>query len=145
MSVIQQIKEKYAKLMAVIIAIALIIFVVMLAFENGGSLFQGTNSTTVGTVNGTKIDFLDFQSKVDLNENNLRQQGFTTGSALQQQAIENAWNQEVNRIIQEKELNRLGITIGKRELGDILYGPNAPQDLKAGFTDSTGFYNAAMA
>lgn len=145
MSVIQQIQEKYAKLMAVIIAIALIIFVVMLAFENGGSLFQGTNSTTVGTVNGTKIDFLDFQSKVDLNENNLRQQGFTTGSALQQQAIENAWNQEVNRIIQEKELNRLGITVGKRELGDILYGPNAPQDLKAGFTDSTGFYNAAMA
>ena len=44
MSVIQKIQDKYAKLMAVIIAIALLTFVVMLAFENGGSLFQGGNS-----------------------------------------------------------------------------------------------------
>ena len=44
MSVIQNIQEKYAKLMAVIIALALVTFVVMLAFENGGSLFRGGNS-----------------------------------------------------------------------------------------------------
>ena len=37
MSVIQKIQEKYAKLMAVIIAVALLTFVVMLAFENGGT------------------------------------------------------------------------------------------------------------
>lgn len=145
MSVIQQIQEKYAKLMAIIIAIALIIFVVMLAFENGGNMFQGANSTTVGSVNGTKIDYLDFQKKIDQQENYLRQQGYGAGSALQQQAMEGAWSQEINQILQADEWDRLGITVENKELGDILYGANPPQDLKSSFTDSTGFYNAAMA
>ena len=52
MSVIQQIQEKYAKLMAIIIAVALLTFVVMLAFENGGSLFGSLNdSAKTGSLN----------------------------------------------------------------------------------------------
>ena len=36
--------------------------------------------------------------------------------------------------------------IGKKEIGDILYGANPPQDLKQQFTDEkTGAYNALMA
>ena len=54
MSVIQKIQEKYAKLMAVIIAVALLTFVVMLAFENGGTLFNAGPSNTVGLINGKK-------------------------------------------------------------------------------------------
>jgi len=40
MSVIQKIQDKYAKLMAIVIAVALLTFVVMLAFENGKIYFQ---------------------------------------------------------------------------------------------------------
>ncbi len=40
MSVIQKIQDKYGKVMAVIIALALVVFVIMLAFENGGSLLE---------------------------------------------------------------------------------------------------------
>jgi len=145
MSVIQQIQEKYAKLMAVIIAIALIIFVVMLAFENGGNMFAGGNSTTVGTVNGEEIDLMEFQKVVDQHETNLRSRNFGSGAALQQQAIEGAWSQEINRILQESEFDKLGLTVGKKELGDILYGVNAPEDLKKGFTDEAGNYNAQAA
>lgn len=145
MSVIQQIQEKYAKLMAVIIAIALIIFVVMLAFENGGNMFQGSNSTTVGSVNGTKIDVIDFQKKVDQQEDYMRSQGYGSGAMLQQQAIDAAWNQEINLVLQNSELDKLGIEIGKKELGDILYGANPPEDLKKSFTDESGAYNASAA
>src|SRR5690349_11173501 len=120
MSVIQKIQDKYAKLMAVIIAVALMIFVVMLAFENGGSLFRGGNSTSIGKVNGTSIEYNDFMRKVDQQEKNIEaRQGPQAG--LQQRAIEDVWNNEVNQILQDKELERLGIKVGRKELGDILY------------------------
>lgn len=146
MSVIQKIQEKYAKLMAVIIAIALLTFVVMLAFENGGSLFQSGPSTTVGTINGKKISAIAFSKAIDQQEANMQQQGYPSGAATRQQAIENAWNQELGRIVMTSELDELGMQIGKKEMGDILYGENAPQDLKQQFTDpQTGVYNAQLA
>jgi peptidyl-prolyl cis-trans isomerase D len=57
-----------------------------------------------------------------------------------------AWNQEVNQSILNSELGKLGIKVGKKEMGDILYGPNAPDDLKKSFTDpKTGIYDGRMA
>jgi len=145
MSVIQKIQDKYAKLMAVIIAVALLTFVVMLAFENGGSLFQGGPSTTVGVVNGTKIDALSFEKSIEQSEARLQQQGYPASMA-RQQAIDMAWGQEKDRIVMSSEFDKLGMQIEKKEVGDILYGPNAPQDLKQQFTDpQTGVYNAQLA
>jgi len=139
MSVIQKIQEKYAKLMAIIIAVALMIFVVMLAFENGGSLFRGGNSTTVGKVNGTTIDYNDFMRKVSVREKGMERQyaqmGYPT-TGIQQLAIENTWTTEVNDIIQQQELDKLGIKVGKKEMGDILYGVNAPPEWKRLFLQS---------
>lgn len=132
--------------MAIIIALALMIFVVMLAFENGGSLFRGGNSTTVGKVNGASIDYKDFMIKVGKQEKNMEARGYGSGSALQQQAVDAVWNDEVNDILQKSELDKLGISVGKKEMGDILYGPNAPDDLKRLFTDTaTGLYNGQLA
>jgi peptidyl-prolyl cis-trans isomerase D len=150
MSVIQKIQEKYAKLMAVIIAVALMTFVVMLAFENGGNLFRGGNSMTVGKVNGENIKYNDFLKKVDQQEQSLQAQyaqfGGATPPGLRQQAMDNAWNQEVNLVLQTNELEKLGMQLGKKERGDILYGAKPPDDLKKAFTDEkTGFYNAQMA
>ena len=145
MSVIQKIQEKYAKLMAVIIAVALLTFVVMLAFENGGSLFRGQENI-VGVINGKKIDALSFSKIIDQQEAGMERQGYPAGAALRQQAIETAWNQELARVVMTSELDKLGMQIGKKEVGDILYGANPPQDLKQQFTDEkTGAYNALMA
>ena len=145
MSVIQKIQDKYAKLMAVIIAVALLTFVVMLAFENGGSLFSG-NVTNIGSINGEKIDAIAFSKKIDQQEASMEQQGYPSGAATRQMAIDNAWNQELGRIVMTSELDKLGMQIGKKELGDILYGENAPQDLKQQFTDpKTGVYNPQLA
>jgi peptidyl-prolyl cis-trans isomerase D len=145
MSFIQLIQEKYAKVMAIIIAVALLTFVVMLAFENGGSLFQG-QSTTVGVINGNKIDALSFEKTITQAEAMMQRQGYPGGAALRQQAIETAWNQEIGRYVMKAEFDKLGMQIGKKEVGDILYGANPPQDLKQQFTDEkTGQYNALLA
>lgn len=146
MSVIQNIQERYAKLMAVIIAVALLTFVVTLAFENGGSMFRGGRSTTVGIINGEKIDAIGFSKKIDQQEASMQAQGYPSGAATRQQAIDGAWNQEIGRIVMTTQLDKLGIQIGKKEMGDILYGENAPQELKQQFTDpQTGVYNAPLA
>jgi peptidyl-prolyl cis-trans isomerase D len=108
-------------------------------------MFQGGNSTTVGSVNGTEIDVVDFQKKVDQQESYMRSQGYGGGAMLTQQAIDAAWNQEINSVLQNSELRKLGIDIGKKELGDILYGANPPEDLKKSFTDETGNFNAPAA
>ncbi len=146
MSVIQNIQEKYAKLMAVIIAVALIIFVVMLAFENGGSLFRGGNGTTVGKINGVSIDYNTLEPRIKQQEDEYKRQGYGSGAAVRQQAVEQVWSQEVAKVVLETEINKLGMLIGKKEMGDILYGANPPADLKRMFTDpATGLYNAQQA
>jgi peptidyl-prolyl cis-trans isomerase D len=145
MSVIQNIQDKYAKLMAVIIALALIIFVVMLAFENGGSLFRGGNSTVVGTVDGKNIEYNAIEPRIKQQEEANQQQGYPAEMA-RQTALEQVWSQEIGKVILENEAGKLGMQIGKRELGDILYGANPPEDLKRMFTDpNTGIYNAQKA
>ncbi|MEI9943799.1 MAG: SurA N-terminal domain-containing protein [Chitinophagaceae bacterium] len=147
MSVIQKIQEKYAKLMAIIIALALIIFVVMLAFENGGSLFRGSNSNDIGKVNGKSISYNEFEQSVAQQEKNIQSQGYgAQGEALRQQAIEQAWNQQVSLLLLTSEFDKLGLKVGKKELGDVLYGKGAPEDFKRSFTDTaTGFFNAQAA
>jgi peptidyl-prolyl cis-trans isomerase D len=147
MSVIQQIQEKYAKLMAVILAVALIMFVVMLAFENGGSLFNN-QSTTVGKINGEAVDYTEFQLKVKQAEEMIQrqQQGYgPTGAALTAQAVEQAWSMEIDEALMKTEFEKLGMSVGKKELNDILFGTNPPDQFKQAFTDSLGNYNPILA
>jgi peptidyl-prolyl cis-trans isomerase D len=147
MSVIQKIREKYAKFSVIAIAFALLGFILMDAFTGKSNLFGG-NSTTLGKVNGKTIDYLEFEKKVQAQEEmQLQQQpNNRPDEASRQQLIQNAWDQEVNQTIMSEEFDKLGFTIGKKELNDILFGKNPPQDLKQRFTDpATGMYNAAQA
>ncbi|MCF3110476.1 SurA N-terminal domain-containing protein [Niabella sp. CC-SYL272] len=145
MSVIQNIQDKYGKVMAVIIGLALVIFVVMLAFENGGSLFTG-DVRTIGKVNGDKIEFQEFSNLVEQQTQMMQARGMSGGEGAAQQANEMAWGQEVSRILLSQESKKLGLDVGKKELNDLLFGANPPQELAQGFTDpQTGKFDAAAA
>jgi peptidyl-prolyl cis-trans isomerase D len=67
MSVIQKIRDKYARWAVVAIALSLLGFIMMDAFAGRGSIFSG-QSTTVGKINGKKIDYQDFAKKVEATE-----------------------------------------------------------------------------
>ena len=132
-------------MMAIIIGISLVIFIIMLAFENGGSLFRG-QSMTLGKINDETVDITKFQKLVEQQTQMMESRGMGTGEAAAQQANESAWNQEVARILLTQETQKLGITVGKKELNDLLFGANPPQELKQSFTNpQTGVYEAAMA
>ena len=130
MSIIQDIRDKYAKLTVVLIALALVGFILTDYFSGQARAGGGGASSTIGMVNGQKINFDEFNPKVTQMEENMKAQGYPQNASLTQQAMEQAWAQEINRLLLTDEYKKLGIEVGKKELGDILYGANAPQDIK---------------
>jgi peptidyl-prolyl cis-trans isomerase D len=145
MSVIQNIRDKYAKVAVIAIALALLGFIMMDAFSSGNNPFAN-NSTTLGSVNGKKINYVDFANKVKAQEDMAQSQGYEVNDATRQQIIESVWNSEINTVLLQEEIEKLGLGIGKNEINSILFGANPPADLKQGFTDpATGQFNTLAA
>ncbi|MGH2553808.1 MAG: peptidylprolyl isomerase, partial [Chitinophagaceae bacterium] len=145
MSIIQDIREKYARISVIAIALALIGFILTDYFSGKNRSSGNGRANSVGSVNGRAIDVKEFSKSVDQSESGLKQQGYPESMA-RQQAINQAWDQHVNRILLGNEFDKLGMRIGKRERGDILYGPNAPEDIKkAGTDEKTGQYDPLRA
>lgn len=135
MSVIQKIRDKYAAVVIAAIAISLIAFILMDAFQGGGSVFGG--SDTLGKVNGVKINKKDFDQELALYS----QEGQNT-----EQLIGQLWQMNVDRIIMQEEYEKTGLSFSNKELADVLFGSNPPQWLTQAFTDpNTGQYNPEQA
>jgi peptidyl-prolyl cis-trans isomerase D len=144
MSVIQTIRNKYIGVMIGAIVIALIGFLVMDAVQNkSGSLFS-SNKNTIGSVNGeafSPTDFFDLQKKAE--ENAKSKNPKITEEELTQ-AKDQAWDQMINEKLMAAEYDKLGITVGKKELQDMLTGPNPDPFIRQQFTDpQTGIFDAA--
>ena len=84
MSIIQDIRDKYAKLTVVLIALALVGFILTDYFAGKSRGMVGGPSNTVGVVNGKKILFEDFSKKVTQAEENMKAQGYPPAAASQQ-------------------------------------------------------------
>ncbi|MHA4842975.1 peptidylprolyl isomerase [Flavitalea antarctica] len=146
MSIIQNIRDKAAWIVSGAIALALIAFIAQDAFQGGGrGIFSG-NSTTLGEVNGKKIEAQPFEERVKMMEEQYRNANYPINDMMRQQIRDGIWNETVEDIILAKEYDKLGLTVSDKELTDILYGPNPPQQLQQQFTDpNTGVYNADAA
>lgn len=149
MSVIQNIRDKYARWAVIAIAVSLLGFILMDAFAGRTGLFSNNRSTTLGKVNGTTIDHTEFQKKVTYQESiaqqQAQQQGYQLSDEMRHQLEDGLWNQEVNNVILNGEYEKLGITVTDKEMNDVLYGAHPPQWLAQIFTDSTGKFDGAAA
>lgn len=134
MSVIQRIRDKGAWIVFAIITLALIAFILQDGVGRGGS--GAANATTLGKVNGEKIERADFEEKLSLQERMYGPQG-----AKREQLIGSLWNQEVERVVLNQEYRKLGLQVSSKELSNILFGENSP--LRQEFTDpKTGEFRA---
>src|ERR1700754_488328 len=107
MSIIQNIRDKYARIAVIAIALALLGFILMDALVSRNRS-GGGSSSSVGRVNGRKIDLIDFDKKVQQQEAFMQEQQYSAGGETgRQQAIESVWNQEVSRLLMEDELDKL--------------------------------------
>jgi peptidyl-prolyl cis-trans isomerase D len=148
MSVIQKIRDKYARIAVIAIATALIGFLLMDALVGKSKLFGGGSSNTIGRVAGKRIDIDDFRKKLKEEEdyqkqqeqqNPLNKKDFT-------QILDELWNREVSQMLLTNELDKLGMQVGAKELNDILFGKNPPKDIiQLGTDQQTGQYNSAQA
>ncbi len=122
MSIIQTIRDKYARFAVIAVAVALIGFILIDYISGKGrSLFTGGNTTTLGRVNGKSIDEIDFEKKVEVQEQNQQQQGGNSGEEERQQIIAGLWKQEVDQLLLKQEFDKLGLAVGKKEFADMLY------------------------
>jgi peptidyl-prolyl cis-trans isomerase D len=139
MSVIQNIRDKYARWAVIAIALSLIGFIMMDAFAGKGGLFNNRGSNTLGKVNGTKIDRIQFDKEMQMFGRNVPEE-------QRPSLIQNLWDYDVSKIVVAGEAEDLGLTVTDRELRDALYGENPPQFLAEVFTDrNTGKFDAVTA
>jgi peptidyl-prolyl cis-trans isomerase D len=126
MSVIQTIRDRGTWIIFVIIALALIAFILQDGAKRGGTAFS--NTSVITKVNGTAIQRGDFEEKLKMAETMYGAQG-----ATREQLIGNVWNQEVESVLLNQEYQKLGLVVSTKELNDVLFGQNSP--LRQEFTD----------
>jgi peptidyl-prolyl cis-trans isomerase D len=124
MSIIQNIRDKGAWIIFTIIVIALVAFVL----QDGIGKQGNTAVTELGTVNGAFISKNNFEEKLEIQVQNYASQG-----VKREQLIGFLWNQEIDRVLFENEEKKLGISVGTKELSDVLFGTESP--FRQEFTD----------
>src|ERR1700712_1948527 len=146
MSIIQTIRDKAAWIIFILIGVSLLGFLVQDAFvgKTGKGLF-GDNNTTVGEINGKKIEAIDYNQKVKQMEDQYQNMGYPMNDMMRQSVRENAWTQIVNENTVSDEINKLGLSVTPKELDDLLFGPGAPEEFKKQFTNEQGFYDVNAA
>jgi len=145
MSIIQQIRDKAAWLVFGLIALSLVGFLLMDAFVGKSRLFGG-NSNTIGSVNGEKLDYVDFQKQITLREDQYKAQGYPINEMMQQNIKDGVWKEFVESTILDGIYKKIGLEVTDRELNDMLVGVNALPDIKRSFTDpKTGIFDAQAA
>ena len=125
MSIIQNIREKGTWIISGIIAIALIAFILQ---DGVGRNNNNSGITNIAIVNGDPIDKVSFDEKVDLQVQNYASQG-----VKREQVIGYQYNQEIDLLLYKQEINKLGLSVGTKEISDVLFGTESP--FKNEFTD----------
>lgn len=112
MAVLNNIRKQSIVLIAVI-ALALFAFIIGDLFRNSDAL-SAKSQNVVATINGKDISRTDFLTKV---ENATRQMG---GQATQTQVMNRVWDQEVRNAVLENQFDKLGISVERDQMRDIL-------------------------
>lgn len=133
MSIIQNLREKSAWIISGAIAFALLVFVVEEGLRNKSSF--GGSENSLGKVNGVTIDRQEFEEKYKKLEDRYTQTGYAVDDMMRMQQRGALWNEYVEDAILNDVYEDLGLDVTDKEIGDILYGINPPQDFRQRFTD----------
>lgn len=119
--------------------VALVGFILMDYGKGGGS-----HSTTIGKINGEKIDAREYDAAIRQREEEMKRQNpnATLDEATQAQLRDQVWSQMVADRLLSDITEKLGITVGTAELKDMVSGPNPDANIKQMFTNpQTGVFN----
>lgn len=145
-TVLEKIRRRTGLLVG-IVGLALIIFILESLLGNGASVFGDDEMTTVGSINGTRIDRNEFALKIDKQVNNYRQgnQGREVDDATRTQIVETTWQKYIIDLVMKPQFDKIGIAVGDDELYEAVL-VNPVQTIIQGVSDrSTGKVNPQLA
>jgi len=142
MSVIQTIRNKYAKVMFFVLILALLGFILMYATNDIGSFFR--QSTDVGAINGDKIGYQEYEALVQQREAQIKQQNpnASLNESQSAQLRDQVWEQMIKDRLMADINEKMGLTVTKAEIMDMITGPEPDQQVRQAFTNpNTGQFD----
>ncbi|MCS4228074.1 SurA N-terminal domain-containing protein [Sphingobacterium sp. BIGb0165] len=135
-------RNKAGVILTAAMAIAILAFLLG-DVVRGGAPFWARHQNRVGEVNGTEIEYPAFNQQVEQAEEMFKQQmGGAVTPQMRTYAVQQVWNQFLSREILRKEIEKIGLTVGSKELNDLVQGPNPSAQIVQAFTDpQTGQFN----
>ncbi|MDR3061719.1 MAG: SurA N-terminal domain-containing protein [Dysgonamonadaceae bacterium] len=124
MATLEKIRSK-AGLLVAVVGIALLAFVIG-DFLKSGSTFFHQSKEKIATVNGTSISIQEYQAKVEemTEVYKRRMQSNSINEDMQTRIREDVFESLVNNILLGDETEKIGMTVGKDELSDMIIGDN---------------------
>ena len=119
MATLQKIRDHAGTLVTIIVALALLAFIVGDLFKADGTF--GSSRNNVGSIAGTDIPIQYYQAKVDENTEIYKQntQQNSLESAVYDQIQDQTWEQLIRQYVIEEEYAKAGINVTADELFDI--------------------------
>ncbi|MEP7128021.1 MAG: SurA N-terminal domain-containing protein, partial [Chitinophagales bacterium] len=145
MALIGSIRNKLGPIIAIVIGLALAVFVLETALNSNSSLLQGSRDV-VGVIDGQKIHYQDFANRLEEGVNNYKLQ--TNQPNIDDNTMfslrDQTWNQIINEQVNGAEYRKLGLTVSPDELKDMFFGSEPVPEIKQAFTNpQTGIFDPA--
>lgn len=136
MAVMGFLRERGGKIVAITIGLSLFAFIVGEVVHSGGSFFRDSYEN-VAEIDGEKISTIDFNKKVEVNTQNFKQQSGQTNinSQILNYIQATTWNQVISQTILNKEIDKLGLSVGLDENKAMISGPTPNQQIVQAFTN----------
>ncbi|MBS1532610.1 MAG: SurA N-terminal domain-containing protein [Bacteroidetes bacterium] len=134
MGVMNYLRERMGKIVAIAIGLSLSLFILIDVLQKGSSLF-GSDRDELGSVAGEKISYNDFNNQLKSQEEQFQQSGQNLTPQFTAYMQENTWNQMVNQVLLNKEVDKLGLTVTPDEKSEMIFGNNPDQTIVQNFGD----------
>jgi peptidyl-prolyl cis-trans isomerase D len=147
MSAIQFLREKAGVFVAVIIGLALLLFVVSDLIGNGrGQRKREKEYYELGKIAGEYVSYQEYESRVqNLVEIYKLSGAQSLDDATMESLREQVWQQIIRERIQDSSFEKLGIGISQEEIDEMVLGDNPHPIILQLFTDqTTGVFNRQL-
>lgn len=130
---------------AFIIGVGVIFVLFMIISDSNIMEVFGLRTNNVGSINGVKITYQEFNKAMENERENIKQQsGKDVPDEDNDQFRDQVWDALITQTLLSQEIKKYGISVSDQEIRDIILSPNPPEFLKRSFIDSTGKFNRQL-
>ncbi len=142
MAIISEIRKRVG-LLVLIIALAILSFLLMDVFSGPGGGLGANTAPTAGSVNGTEINYQAYQDRLQKAISSQQRVNPNMTDQQRLQVEEQAWDGYVKEVLAEQQYEQLGLSVPKEEVRSLFFGDNPHPSLKAEktFQNAQGVYD----